>query len=292
MGVEKSEVRFDVDDRKAKSAARNIKREMDGIDKEAQQAQREVDQARKGRGTLNDRFNNLLTRAKAKGIQFRDEDVVLNDAFKIDRNGIRMRETYKKGSGSGFAAPALRVGFAATIAGHAAGSGLNTIADYRDLIEEFNLDSMEALHEIGLRSSRGVHQFFGSESIMRGLLRLGGQRGDVIDNAFDAAFSRDGRSEVDHIIAQQAENRRKFLKWQDEQGKAERKAENKRQESLDAAMAKIDQHLADRLAKIRITKLPVRVSDEMFTQMMWMARDKERADAARAQSKLTAGAGS
>jgi len=292
VGVEKSEVRFDVDDRKAKAAARNIKREMDGIDREAKEAQREVDNARKGGGSLNQRFNRLLDRAKAKGIQFRDEDVVLNDAFKIDRNGIRMRETYKKGKGSGFAAPALRGGFGAAIAGHAVGSGFNTIADYRDLIEDFNLSSMEALHEVGLNSSRGVHQFFGSESILRGLLRLGGQRNDVIDNAFDMTFSRDGRSEVDHIIAQQAENRRKFLKWQEDQAKVERKVENKRQEALDAAMAKIDQHLADRLGKIRITKLPIRGSEGKFTQMMWMARDKERAVAARAEAKLTAGAGS
>lgn len=292
MGVERSEVRFDVEEGRAKRAARDIKREMDGIEKEAKEAQREVDAARKGGTGLNERFNRLLDRAKAKGIQFRDEDLVLSEALKIDRGGIRLREDYKKGKGSGFAAPALRVGFGAMIAGHAGGSTLNTIADYRDLVNEFNLDSMEALHEIGLRASRGVHERLGSESILRGILRLSGERNDVIDTAFDLAFSRDGRSEVDHIIAMQAENRRRFLRWQEEQGKQKRKEEQKRQEALDAAMQKIDQHLADRLAKIRITNLPIRVSDEMFTQMMWMARDGERRTAERQQRELTTGAGS
>lgn len=298
MSVERSEVSFDVDDNRARHAAGNILRDLERVKREAQDTKREVDAAHSGHRSLTTRFNRLLDRAKAKGLRMGEGEMIFGDAIKFGAQGFALREAYRQGMpGMRGAAVGTAVAYGLGYMGERGSDFLEnyldegrTAADYLRGLPGGTADAMVTKNPLN-PAGRFLYQLFtGSPGSY-------GRRGEVWDTAVDlggAALS--GReSNVDSAIAQQARARKEFMAafGKEDAMLAKMKADQERkvQDALDAAMERVDRELAKKLEGIRVTKLPIRVSDAMFNQMMEMQREASRRRADEKRLALAQGVG-
>lgn len=293
MAIVKTNVKIEVDNRQALRESREVRREMDRIEDDAKDAQREVNNARRARRGLNDRATGLLDRAKSKGI-LKEEGLELGP-LALTRTGIRGSEEFMKGKGqaasSAVAAPLMAV-FATKLVADALTSIGDRAADLRD----------EGLNTGQVVSSmmKGGLQYAAEPSA--GLARMASRWTDgytreqadlALDDLLVNAFgSGKDPSQIDQILDAQKLQRRAFLAQQTKIQEAERQAADKKEAALDAALAKLDEALSQRLAGLKIRQLPIRVPEWMYRKMESDAWERERLKADILKRRVSEGVGS
>lgn len=242
MGIEKVNVQITADESEALASARRVEREMEKVEQKAKDAQRAVSGARAGDSGLRSRFGGLLGRL---GLKAGDDALLVGNTFKLGRQGFQLQEGFRKAAVGGGAVLGV------VAAAHGIGNAMEKSADFRDWVREGGLSEMmrdpNIAKQFALDLSRGLHEKLGSAALLRGILRLSGERSDVVDTAFELAFSARGEATVDAEIAQQAAGRRAFF----EMLRKQEEAEARRTASRDASLAKIDETIERQLAGLK-----------------------------------------
>lgn len=246
MGVEKTQVRFDVDSAAAKRAAQSIKREMNDIEREAGQAERAVNGARSGHKGLGARFKGLLDRARARGFEIRDSGATVGRTWQLGTNGFSVRDEFKQTHAGAF------------IAGYAVYRGsqgfLNDVADFRDQYRGFDVerylrsrapnllgDAANLTQPLVQTIARYAPGYTGDNATL-----AAADVGEFIRWWWASRFSDDAKykSPIDEAIRQQAAQ----LKAARE---AQEQLDAKRTEARDKAFARLDEILESQLAGLK-----------------------------------------
>lgn len=301
MGVEKSEVRFEIDDAQAKRAARDIKREMGGIEKEAKEAQREVDAARGMEG----RLRGLLKKGREHGIQIRDSDVTLGSAFKVGATGFGIRQTFMQGKAVGAAALPLAAVYATQMVAQTATTTLDKIADARDWWDDnqhkpagqlaqsaFYAAADHITEKMFIQDLARAHvRVWGGFTWSNGFANRRMSAADAklaLDDLKHWAFGGEGLSPIEQQVAEQGAARRQFLDAQAKRDADRSRQAQRKRDAYDEAKQKIDEALAKRLRDLKLPEYPMQMPDELWFQLRREAELRERLAAQAAAMKLSA----
>jgi len=287
-------MRFNVNEREAQSASRNVGGEMDQIKRKAEEAQREAEKARRSGQSLDGRVQSLRDRARKRGVYFRDNDLAVG-AMKIGATGIGLRQSFMKGRMGSAAGPlaavyAVRMGAAgASNAGHALA---DFIQDGESLASVLKNAPGRLADKIGNWTTSPSANLAGM--IMRfshGLTRADSEM--LVQHRMAEVWG--GESDLDATLAAQRERTKqwqeRFWAQQDAAERAREEAARKREQQLNDAFEQIDSELARRLDRVRVGTLPARVSNDMFERLKseHRAREKAGAHAAREEAKRRIG---
>lgn len=249
MTVERTSFQISVEgEGQAVAEARTVGREMDAIARKAREAEVAAGRATTVGGRLNDLFN----RARANGNIKRGG--IEAGIFELNASGFGLDRRALRGIGGG----ATGAAFIGVALAHGVGAGLNQIADLKDYINrllEQKLSAREIANNLAIKASESLFDRSGAASILKGLLRLGGEKASVVEEAFRLTFA----SKEELIAEDKAEKRAAKLRReaidaiQDAQKKALIDLESKKLE----AWQKSDEAVAREIAGIKNETLPV-----------------------------------
>lgn len=280
MGVVRSKYDIDVEEREAVASARRVQREMGEIEKDAKDAQKEVSKARGGGGSLGNRAQGLLDRARKRGI-LKEEGLELGP-LAVGAGGIRGSEEWMKGKRGAVAGPLLAV-FVVSTAAHTLASGARGINDSLDWYDTHRETGYAGLAKHasmaawdGFVDKMGVYALAREGARMFGFSAGNAENVDLaLDDLRSNAFG-DGKSQVDQIIDQQRTARRQFLENLYAQNASKIREKTKRREAMDEALSKIDQAYAERLSGLKVPQPSNRVPDEIWDSMKWQEKQREK----------------
>lgn len=219
MTIQRTDVIIDVQgEAQAQGAARQVGREMDNITRKAGQAEAAARKATTAGGRLND----LFAQARQRGIIKRNGFEA--GLLEFNQGGFGVNRSALRGAGAGAGGAAL-MGVAVA---HGVGAGLNQVADLKDYVNtliEQKLSAREIASNLSIKASESIYQASGATSILKGILRLGGERSDVVEEALRLTFAT-----KDELVAED---------------KAEKRAARARREALDAIRAAQSKALSD-----------------------------------------------
>lgn len=249
MTIERTDVQIEVQgEQQAVADANRVGREMDAVTRKATQAEAAARKATAAGGRLND----LFAQARQRGIIKRNGFEA--GLLEFNQGGFGVNRSALRGAGAGAGGAAL-MGVAVA---HGVGAGLNQVADLKDYVNtliEQKLSAREIASNLSIKASESIYQASGATSILKGILRLGGERSDVVEEAFRLTFAtKDELIAEDKAEKRAARARREALEAiKQAQGKAITDLEARKRE----AMQKADESLEREIAGIKHETLPV-----------------------------------
>jgi hypothetical protein len=245
--------------------ARRLEAVAERVEAKAQKAKAEVREA-----DLAGRKLSLLDRARQKGLLKRSG--LEFAGLEFNRQGIGLDKRQLRGSHSVAGAAFFGIALA-----HGVGATLNTIADAQDFLDaNQHLTGAQIAKELSSAASRSIFQTFVAESILRGALRVGRTRQDVIDAAFDIAFAQNAPTalelEIDAQAAAMRAHRAAMEKLQRQRTLAALKYKDAAARALEDNQAAI----AAQIAGLRMPQLPIGVSEDMWRMLKREAEERIR----------------
>jgi len=239
MTIQRADVIIDVQgEQQAVAEANRVGREMDAVTRKATQAEAAANSAIGLRG----RLDSLLLRAKQNGILKRGG--IEYGAIELNQGGFGLNRGWLRGSGTGTGAALLGVGLM-----HGVGAGLNQVADIRDYIKQLvhqELTAAQVFDRVSTKAVESIFEGLGATSVLRGILRLGGENPDVIEQALRDLFATPEEQRAEARAARAASRQRAQMHAQIQKAQADTLAdiEAKRREALSAVDAVTDRELA------------------------------------------------
>lgn len=284
MGVEKTRVQVDVvGEAPAAAAAERLERKVQLVEQRARIASDLVDDAeRNSGGSFTNSLNRLLSRAKS-GVRFGEGGVNFGPA-EFGHGGFRV-------SGGqviptrGLAAYAAYKGFE---------GALESYADWRDEGGTFKQWLRSRPQTVATEGgSAGADLFHVPSRFTHGFDR---EQADFAIGELKAQiawfYGDDYRSPLDEAILEQGRQRQRFFDAMAEEAAQLAREKLRKRDALASAFEVLDEELAARYAKVRVTRLPIKVSEEMFQRMLRDKRAREEFKTNELKRKLTEAVGS
>lgn len=283
MTVDRTTVQVEVEgEQKAAADARRLELIAERIRAKAQQAKAEVKEA-----DLESRKLNLFQRALRKG---KGE----LGPVEIGPNGFAVNRGWMSGRGAGAVSGPLLATYAVSRGADAISNVGNTVADLMQDGETF----AQVLKRAPARIARKIGEFATAPSVKLGgmITRFSaGYTAEQADLAMDEvvtdAFGQ-GPSQLDAMLDAQKLAHREHRRAMAERERKNRRDDSKKRESIEAALEKNDEATAARIRGLRAPVLPVRVPDDLWRDMKWVAEERERRRGNLLKQRLSAGAGS
>lgn len=275
MGVQKTTVVVEVDgEQQAAATARRLEDIANRVKAKADQAKQAVNQA-ETRG----RLATLTDSLKRRGILSRSGFEL--GPVELKRSGFGLNAGFFRGSSFGAAA-------GVTIAGNVIGRALEQTADWVDVLRENDLSAGQVAAAAGMGLLKGIFEFTGSKSILRGISRLSGTRADVFDEAYEGVFAgvlgTKTQADIDimGVAAAQRERWAQMRKLEE--------AEQKRRQAIEAQTAeirsKLDELEAQSLRGIKAVRYPLQLPEATWKLADRLRRENLAAQRAATEAKL------
>jgi hypothetical protein len=275
MGVERTTVELDLNEREAVSSARRVARELDTVSSKAERAQKQ-----------SGRIDGLYQKAQAKGML----------------SPTLLRGNVADAAKSHLAA--TRFGGAAAI-GYVAAIGLGKAGErgshLLELLEEnpsftaaMKQAAAEAVAEAIERNPLNPAGRFLYQAFRKFMGYNATSSGEVWDTALNLRTSGiiGETSDVDAAIAGQAANRRAFLKGYDQQQAREAREHQRRLEERERAFRKIDEFVASRISGLQPVSYPTKLTPALQHRIEQEQELRERLRGTVQKVRLGAGVGS
>lgn len=284
MGVERTVVEMEMQEREAVASARRVGRELDSVAAKAQRAQNTAG-----------RVDRLFQKANAKGLLGGSNvSSLLTTVAGRGFSGIPAGGKLARFGGAGlvagliaYAAGTIGEAGSALIEAHEAGGIPSFLADYIDQKVRHAVAGVVAGNPLNPAGR------FGYQAVSKALGYNATSAGLAWDTAVDLASSgiTGETSTVDAAIAQQAANRRAFMKAFDQQQAREARERQRRLEERERAFQKIDETVSARLAGLQPVSFPTKLTPALQRRIEQEQELRERLRGTIQKVRLGAGVG-